>query len=131
MDYYLEQSNCTKRLIDEWIKYHGLIIALDFDNTVFDFHGDGQTYNDVISLIKECKQYGCKVVIFAAREKEDYDFIRSHCKSIGIEIDAINENINVNFNTRKIYYNILLDDRAGLPSAYDALLNALNYIKKN
>jgi len=131
MDFYLQQHNCTQRLIDEWVKYHGLIIALDFDNTIFDYHSDGQTFDQIISLIKECKKYGCKVVIFAAREEEDYDFIRNHCKSIGIDIDGINENMPyLPYKTRKIYYNVLLDDRAGLKSAFESLSVALYYIKE-
>jgi len=130
VDYYLNQYACDERLIFEWLKYGNLIVALDFDNTIFDYHEDKQTYLDVINLVKECKKYGCKIVIFSAREESDYDFIRTHCSSVGIELDGINENMPyLHYKARKIYYNVLLDDRAGLPSAFKSLSNALNYIK--
>lgn len=41
-----------------------------------------------------------------------------YCKHFGIAVDYINENPEI-MNTRKPYYNILLDDRAGLECAFN------------
>ena len=54
MDFYLNNNNCTQRLINEYKKYGKLIVAYDFDNTVYDFHSKGYKFNKIIDLIREC-----------------------------------------------------------------------------
>lgn len=55
--------------------------------------------------------------------------IQEYCKEIGIKIEGININYLPQFkNSGKIYYNILLDDRAGLETSYNILHKLLNYI---
>ena len=128
-DPYLSKYNATVRLKDEYKKYGKIIVALDYDDTIFDFHKKGHTYEAVITLIKRCNKLGFYVVIFTGSEKEKYDSIREHCARIGIEITGINENafpMNVG-NNGKIYYNVLLDDRAGLDSAFAALLDTVTF----
>lgn len=130
MDQYLNQNECTRRLIKEWIQYKKLIIAVDFDNTVFDYHNENKGYTDVIELLKKCKNYGCYIMIFTANDNpEHHGFIKEYMSRIGVPIDTINENLHcVPFSTKKPYYNLLLDDRAGLPSAFDSLQRALEYL---
>ena len=55
MDFYLNENNITERLIEEWKKYGEIVIAFDFDNTVYDYHKKGHSYNQVINLLRECK----------------------------------------------------------------------------
>ena len=46
--------------------------------------------------------------------------------------DKINEPSSiVNFNTRKIYANVLLDDRAGLRQVYKDLKKLIKWIEEN
>lgn len=130
-DYYLEDEHAITRLVKEWKEHKKIIIALDFDNTVYDFHHEGHTYEDVFNLLRACKEYGCYIVLFAARGGDDFEFMINYLKEQKIEADGINENLPVvPFQTRKIYYNILLDDRAGLRSAYHILEEALHICKQ-
>ena len=122
-DPYLNVDTAIERLYQEWKKYGKIIIALDFDDTIYDFHKKGFTYPRVIDLVKTCQELGCYIVIFTGSEVEKYPMIREYCESIGIKVDKINENafpMPIG-NNGKIYFNILLDDRAGLPAAYAAL----------
>lgn len=129
MDYYLNDINCAQRLYNDYKKYGTLIIALDYDNTIFDFFNKGLIFNDVISLVKECSNIGMKIVIYTA--SQEYDKIETYCKKIGLKIEGININILEQFaKSGKIYYNILLDDRAGLASAYNQLNWVLDRIKE-
>jgi hypothetical protein len=60
-------------------------------------------------------------------------FIQEYCKEIGVEIDCINTNpipLKYGNNGCKIFYNILLDDRAGLGQALETLEVLLNKIDK-
>lgn len=130
-DPFLQHGNCVNRLMAEYEKHKQLIIALDFDDTIYDFHKKGNSHDDVINIVKECQKLGFHIVIFTASPKERYDFIRKHCESVGIIPTAINENAIPGMafgHNGKIYFNLLLDDRAGLHEAYNILRGVLNKI---
>lgn len=50
MDFYLQSNNSYNRLEEEFKKYGKLIFCVDFDDTIYDFHKKGRTYENVISL---------------------------------------------------------------------------------
>jgi hydroxymethylpyrimidine pyrophosphatase-like HAD family hydrolase len=122
MDFYLDNQNCIDRLVYEWKEHGNIIIAVDYDDTLYDFHKKGREYNHVINLLRQCRKIGCYIIIFTACGEEQYSDISNYLKDKEIPFDKINENVEfIKFTGRKIYYNILLDDRAGLGSAYDCL----------
>lgn len=128
MDYYLNNENTYNRLKSEYEKYSSLVVAFDFDNTVYDYHKKGLLFDDVIALLRELKALNCCLIVFTANEDED--FVKTYCNENNIPFDLINENPSFNKSTsRKIYYNILLDDRAGLRESYDLLKRLLTEIK--
>jgi hypothetical protein len=130
MDYYLDNNNAIDRLVDEWVKYRKIIVAYDYDDTVFDYWRKGRKYTDVINLLQECRKYGAYFVVFTACGKDQEESIANYLTTNDIPFDKINENIDfITFTGRKIYYNILLDDRSGLKSAYECLSEALKQIK--
>jgi hypothetical protein len=57
------------------------------------------------------------MILFTGNEGETLDIIKSDLKKREIPYDLINENPLM--PTRKPYYNIVLDDRAGLKEAYN------------
>lgn len=130
-DPYLSMRKNQKRLIEEFARHGKLVVAYDFDNTVYDYHKKGYTFDLVINLLRTAKEMGCYLIVFTCSDKSRYDFIRNHLQENDIPFDAINENCpDTNFTkSGKIYYNILLDDRAGLEQAYTDLDIALKFIK--
>ena len=131
MDFYLNENNITERLVKEWKKYGEIVIAFDFDNTVYDYHKKGHSYNQVISLLKECKDIGAYLILFTSRRDDELEFVEGYLKENNIPYDAINEDpIFTKASGRKIYYNVLLDDRAGLPSAYNTLKKASKIVRR-
>lgn len=123
-------KNCTIRLYNDYKKHNNLIVAFDFDNTIFDYHNNGGDYSEVISLLKDCSNLNFTMILFTSNEdKTKLDWMIEYCKHYGIKVDYINENPMM--NTRKPYYNILLDDRAGLQSAYNSLVEVVNMIKNS
>ncbi|QGQ95639.1 hypothetical protein EHS13_12465 [Paenibacillus psychroresistens] len=132
MDFYLEDNNVIERLVTEWKQYNNLVIAYDYDNTVYDYHHKGHKFDEVIQLLRDCKQAGAHLVVFTACVDDMFPTIMEYLQGNDIPFDAINESpsfVPVTGN-KKIYYNILLDDRAGLSSAYKCLKTALAIIKK-
>lgn len=130
---YLNHDVCVARL-REWYERNGsLIVAYDFDNTVYDYHSRGHDYTEVIELIRKAKHAGCYLIVFTGNQDEQ--LVRSFLKDNDIPFDSVNEQspfLDENSKqSRKIYYNILLDDAAGLESACAYLLEFLNSIQFN
>lgn len=120
MDYYLNTENSSNRLLDEYNKYGTLVVAFDFDDTVYDFHKKGFVYHDVINLLKELNKINCYLICWTGQE--DIPFVKSYLIENSIPFHAINENPPFHKSTsRKVYANAYLDDRAGLKQVYDDL----------
>ena len=129
-DPYLDDDTCIERLYGNWKLHNGIIIAFDFDNTIFDYYSKGYTYDKVIALLKECKNMGCILILSTCCDETKYEFMENKCKEIGINVDYINESPPyIPFTGNKIYYNIILDDRAGLSAAYKILYETKEKIK--
>ena len=129
-DPYLDNNLCVDRLVENWRQHGKIIIAFDFDNTIYDYYGKNYTYSKVIDLLKECKNMGCILILCTCCDETKFEFMRNKCEKVGISIDYINESPPyIPFTGNKVYYNILLDDRAGLRSAYEILYKAKERIK--
>lgn len=135
-DPFIYVDNCTKRLEKDYEKHKSIVVACDFDNTIFDFHERGFEFPQVVEVLQKCNALGFKVVIFSASPKERYSQIESHCAALGIKIDGINCDVvewrgtnNLDFTDSKIFFNILLDDRAGLGHALFTLNSLVTKIE--
>lgn len=121
----------AKRLYDQWRK-SPLIIAVDFDDTIkpFRFQKDKKALK-IIRLLKKCQESGAIIVLFTASRVERYPMMRKYCERHGLKISSINENpIDLPYGTNgKIFYNVFIDDRAGIHEAYYALLFAHKLFK--
>lgn len=121
-DRYLDDKECIDRLLHEWERYGQIIVAYDYDNTVFDYGAKGDKFDNVIALLRKVKKMGCHLVVFTSCNDDRFDDIRKYLNDNDIPFDSINETPDyIPFQGRKVYYNILLDDRAGISSAYKIL----------
>lgn len=131
-DPYMNTELCIKRLVENWKSHNGIIIAFDFDNTIFDFYKKGYTYSKVIQLLKDCKKMGCTLILSTCCDESKFDFMRQICEKEGVQIDYINQSPPyIPYSGNKVYYNILLDDRAGLSAAYEILYETKERIKND
>jgi hypothetical protein len=130
MDFFLNDNNCSNRLLEEYKKYGTLIVAYDYDNTVFDYYNMGNTFNQIKELLRECKKLRFHLVVFTSCTEDRFPEIIKYLGDNDIPFDSINETPDfIPFKGRKVYYNILLDDRAGLKSSYDQLTKVVYTIK--
>ena len=121
-DYY-------QRLKKDYNKHKSLFVAFDYDNTVHDYHNLNIDYTAIIELLRTCEALGFVLILFTASEGEDLKVVLNDLKKRNIPYHHINENPIM--DTRKPYYNILLDDRAGLKESFDQLKKLTDEIRNN
>ena len=76
MDYYLNSGNSSVRLLDEYNNYGTLVVAFDFDDTVYDFHSKGRMYTDVITLLQNLKSINCYLICWTGNTNDV--FVKSY-----------------------------------------------------
>lgn len=128
MDFYLDSEHSFNRLLEEYKKHGALVVAFDFDDTVYDFHKKGRIYPNVINLLKELKAINCYLICWTGQE--DTDFVAQYLNTHNIPFDSINENPPFCKSTsRKVYANAYLDDRAGLKQVFEELNKLIQTVK--
>ena len=117
------------RLIEEYEKYHNLIIGFDFDNTICGLNNE--IVSKVILLLQECKKLGFTLCLYTISTSDEWLAWKvKYCEYFGISPDYVNDS-PVLRGDRKPFFNILLDDRAGLNEACRYLKNVVNYIQNH
>ena len=113
------------RLVEQYQKMDRLIIAYDFDDTVSPYYSNGCCR--AASTIRMAKEHlNAYLIVYTCNQ--DYDKIKKYLDKNKIPYDAINENAPfIHFNKKgKLYYNLLLDDKAGLHQAISDLESLVN-----
>lgn len=131
MDKYLNPEESYQRLLSEYRKYNGsLIVGVDFDDTLYDFHGQGNTCELVKQLIRDLFKVGCYIIVWTGNK--DTDLVTSYLKEENVPYHSINEDhpisVKLMGTPRKLYCNVYIDDRAGLHQVYNDLKRLLNEI---
>lgn len=130
IDPFTHKEMVKKRWKNELEKYGKLIIAFDFDYTVHNYREeDNFAYDVVMQLLRDWRPYA-HFVVFTASPEERYPYIKNYLEENNIPYDKINEDILERNYTRKIYYNVFLDDRAGLGETVEILTEILEEIKE-
>ena len=100
------------------------IFAVDFDGTLCKnaYPNIGEPINEMIQWIKDLRKDGHKVILWTCRERMDLVDAIAWYAGHGIFFDAVNDNLEemkqyFNNNSRKIFANYYIDDRAIYPSA--------------
>lgn len=137
MDINMDREKNIQRLIKEVERYGKLVVAYDFDGTVHNYNEktDLNDYKEVIKLIREIREYiNTELVVYTCSEPSRYDYIKAFLNENNIPFNYINDN-SPELKEQlpkggKMYYNILLDDRAGLKEAYEILKGVLLHCKR-
>lgn len=128
MDEFLIPYANFKRLYEEFKKFKSLAIGVDFDNTIYDYHRKGYKHDTVISLCIRAQALGMKIHIFTANP--NHLMVQEYCTEKGIQIEGVNtDGVDLGWKSRKPFYSLLLDDRAGLISAVEDLERLVNILE--
>lgn len=131
-DPYFDVDTCARRLMSEYMQHKSLIVAVDFDDTVYDFHRAGHDYGQVLDLVRRCQVLGFHIVLFTGTHPDRYPEQVQYLAERDIDIKFINCNpIPLPFgNHGKMYFNILLDDRSGIGQAFHILSTVVSEIER-
>lgn len=119
---YLNDRKAINRLKNEYLEHRNLIIGFDFDETIYDFHKTGLELQPVIDLLIKCSNLGFTMCLNSINDR--IDFKEDYTDRLGIRVDYVNSS-PVFKDMGKPYFNIFLDDRAGLSASYNILLTTL------
>lgn len=138
-DEFLIPNAGIKRLIEEYLGYSRLIVAVDFDNTLYDYHKKGYTYEKAKQLVRDLSSIGCKIQIWTGNVNEE--LVASYLDTHDVPYTSINtdssesiifyKNLGVHNPPRKLFANVYLDDRAGIEQVYKDLELLVWLVKKN
>ncbi len=130
-DPYLDNSLCIERLYKEYKKHKKLVVAVDFDSTIFPWERKEDKFPKVIALLKKCQSLGFYICLFTASKPERFNFMREYLGFAGINVSSVNCNpFPLPYgNHGKMYYNILLCDRTGISAAYEILNTVVERIE--
>ena len=128
MDEFLKEDASFNRLLEEYKRYGSLYIGFDFDGTVHDYHKTGASYELVRQLLRELKEINCKLICWTAYR--DLTYVKSFLEENNIPWDSINTGgIPLPWESNKVFFSVLLDDRAGLIQVYNDLNKLVKQIK--
>jgi len=129
MDEFLKSNTSFIRMLGEYKKHKNLVIGFDFDGTVHDYHNKGETYFQVIKLLQDLDEMNC--IIYCWTAYEDHEYVKDYCRLNKIPCYGVNvDDIPLQWQTRKPFYNYILDDRSGLTQQFNEL-SLLVYLVKN
>jgi hypothetical protein len=125
----------VERLYKEWSQYGKIVIAVDFDSTIYPWPtiDNKEDRERVISILQVASNTGAYIVINTCSSPDRHVEIQDYCEKIKLPIDGINTNpIELPYgNHGKMYANIYLDDRAGLVQSLDILEQAMYLVRGN
>jgi hypothetical protein len=132
-DGWFSNQRFVDKLINDYKEHGNIIVAFDFDDTVQPSKPDVDC-DYVVELLRICSELGFIMICYTARTlNSDIEAVRETCKRLHIRCDYINEESDAVRQERdyehsnKLTYNIFLDDRAGLVSAFEILLEFVKW----
>ena len=116
MDSFFDKKRQLDVLMEQYKKHGKIIVAFDFDDTVSPFRGED--CGMVMELIRNLRPHA-HLICFTARTPDRHGQVAEYLKANDVPYDYINKEWDGREICGKLFYNQLLDDKAGL---YDSFL---------
>lgn len=110
-----------ERLYEVYKKHGKIIIGVDFDDTIFALDPRREKMCEAVrTLLKQCSKYA-KICLYTVADKHSLKYKVKLMEFWGISPDFVNESPIKLGDGSKPYFNVLLDDKAGLTESYELL----------
>ena len=126
MDSFFDKNRQLKVLLEQYNKHGKIIVAFDFDDTVCPFRGE--SCEQAKQLIRDLRPYA-HLICFTARTPDNQVAAVEYLKANDIPYDYINKEWDGSEISGKLFYNQLLDDKAGLHESYAILTEFLKAVR--
>lgn len=112
----------ANKILNAYEQHGSLIIGYDFDDTVMSEHPVSKYYVHLVRMmLRKLAETGCcRFILITCREGERLKEAEEFLQVAKLPYNAINQNLpnSITGDPRKIYCNIMIDDKAGI---YDTL----------
>jgi len=129
MDTFFKDESLLKKLKVHYSNHGKIIVAYDYDDTIAPTYMS-KSCIQVIQLLKDLRPYA---VFVCYTSNEDLVKVMEYIKEYDIPCDKINENVDYMKEkydkSKKIYYNVFLDDKTGLGQTYRILNKFLKHLR--
>ena len=120
----LDKNYRLQKIIRNYQKFGNIVVGVDFDFTLVDAI-TGETYEDIVQILKRGQRNEITYCIWTANEDEEYVTLKWY--EAGLKFQYYNQS-PINLEAVKPHFNILLDDSAGLREALDLFVAFLDYL---
>lgn len=110
---------------ENWKELIPHIAAVDFDGTLVadEYPNIGRKNEELFQRLYWLREHDWKLILWTSRDGSLLDDAVKYCKQQGLTFDAINENLPelvaiFNNDTRKVYADVYIDDKAVLPKPF-------------
>ena len=116
MDTWAKNTLVMSRLIGIHQEHGNLIVATDFDDTVYPYTVEDSDHSEAIDVLQRCSARGWPITVQTCSDPERWPLIVDYLAQRKIKILGTNISPSgLKFGQPgKAYYNIMLDDRSGL-----------------
>ena len=125
-DSFFDRDRQLNVLLEQYEKHGKIIVAFDFDDTVSPFRGE--SCEQVKQLIRNLRPYA-HLICFTARTPNNQIAAEEYLRANDIPFDYMNREWNGSEIKGKLFYNQLLDDKAGLHDSYLILAEFLRTVR--
>lgn len=123
------------KIVTAYDTHESLIVGVDFDDTVFPFNKTEENIErcqKVVRTLLELKSVlGVDLIIclYSVADEQSLVYKEHIMECYGLKPQFINEGpMDKKWNSKKPFFNILLDDKAGLDSALETLIEFKNQL---
>ena len=114
----------TQKLINIYNEHGAIIVGCDFDDTVYPF-SNNKFIEDRCEVVKalliELRDH-IKICLYTVSDPETLQYKSHIMRLYGLDPDFINDSpVGPWKDSKKLFFNILLDDKAGLNEAIEIL----------
>lgn len=113
----MRQHKLLQKLLDQYRKHGSIIVAYDFDDTVYPYSLEVEELKDTVSLIQRLAI--CGHTVYCYTSNEDMEKVTLYLNYNRIPYYSINKSPVV--SSGKEFYNVFLDDKAGLNETKEVL----------